>query len=71
MDTHMRIFHWGWTQLLMLLMATLPWTGAAQASDAAQVQGGGTKADRPRIALVLSGGAIRSQGQTDTVTRCR
>ncbi|MBP8188750.1 MAG: patatin-like phospholipase family protein, partial [Aeromonas sp.] len=55
----MRIFHWGWTQLLMLLMATLPWTGAAQASDAAQVQGGGTKADRPRIALVLSGGGAK------------
>ena len=59
----MRIFHWGWTQLLMLLMATLPWTGAAQASDAAQVQGGGTKADRPRIALVLSGGGARAAYQ--------
>ncbi|USV57210.1 patatin-like phospholipase family protein [Aeromonas encheleia] len=42
----MRIFHRGWTHLLLLLLATLPFMAAAQS-------------DRPRIALVLSGGGAK------------
>lgn len=62
MDTHMRIFHRGWTHLLMLLLVTLPLAGIAQASDTgpkARVHGGEGKAERPRIALVLSGGGAK------------
>ncbi|TNI57715.1 serine protease [Aeromonas media] len=58
----MRIFHRGWTHLLMLLLATLPLAGMAQASDTgpkARVHGGEGKAERPRIALVLSGGGAK------------
>lgn len=59
MDTHMRIFHRGWTHLLMLLLAALPLMAAAQTPDAAKTKGGGARGDRPKIALVLSGGGAK------------
>ena len=46
----------------MLLLVTLPLAGIAQASDTgpkARVHGGEGKAERPRIALVLSGGGAK------------
>ncbi|MCH7370111.1 MULTISPECIES: patatin-like phospholipase family protein [Aeromonas] len=55
----MRIFHRGWTHLLMLLLAALPLMAAAQTPDAAKAHGDGAKMDRPRIALVLSGGGAK------------
>lgn len=46
MENHMRIFRRGWTHLLLVLLACLPFMAAAQS-------------DRPRIALVLSGGGAK------------
>jgi len=58
MDTHMRIFHRGWTHLLMLLLAALPLMAAAQEGDARPATPA-AKVERPRIALVLSGGGAK------------
>ncbi|MEG0010410.1 MAG: patatin-like phospholipase family protein [Aeromonas sp.] len=57
----MRIFPRGWTHLLMLLLATLPFMAAAQTQspDGAKAHAGGARGDRPRIALVLSGGGAK------------
>lgn len=57
----MRIFHRGWTHLLVLLLATLPFMAAAGANDPAPSarNPGATKMERPRIALVLSGGGAK------------
>lgn len=46
MENHMRIFRRGWTHLFLVLLACLPFMAAAQS-------------DRPRIALVLSGGGAK------------
>jgi NTE family protein len=46
MENHMRIFHRGWTHLFLVLLACLPFMVAAQS-------------DRPKIALVLSGGGAK------------
>lgn len=61
MDSDMRIFHRGWTHLLVLLLATLPFMAAAGANDPAPSarNPGATKMDRPKIALVLSGGGAK------------
>lgn len=46
MENHMRIFRRGWTHLFLILLAGLPLMAAAQS-------------ERPRIALVLSGGGAK------------
>lgn len=58
MDTHMRIFPLGWTHLLMLLLTAAPLMVAAQNPDPAK-QHGGARGERPKVALVLSGGGAK------------
>ncbi|MGL5813022.1 MAG: patatin-like phospholipase family protein [Aeromonas sp.] len=54
----MRIFPLGWTQLLMLLLTAPPLMVAAQSPDPAKPNGG-ARGERPKVALVLSGGGAK------------
>ncbi|WP_434665380.1 patatin-like phospholipase family protein [Aeromonas sp. NJAU223] len=54
----MRIFPLGWTHLLMLLLTAAPLMVAAQNPDPAK-QHGGARGERPKVALVLSGGGAK------------
>ncbi|MGY3858182.1 patatin-like phospholipase family protein [Aeromonas veronii] len=54
----MRIFPLGWTHLLMLLLTAAPLMVAAQSPDPAK-QHGGARGERPKVALVLSGGGAK------------